>query len=141
MRLDKVVILIKKATLEFDKISNLTLHKYDISNAQYKIIKYIYSEYKNGVRLVDLENCFSITHPTAISLVKNLEKKELIEYKDNPNHARSRLIYPTKKALRFQKELENVGEELENEATRNLTKSERQQLIELLRKMLGIKNG
>ena len=140
MKYDKVAILIKKASLEFDKLANPILEKYDLSGAQYKVMKYIFSEYENGVRLVDLENYCSMTHPTAIGLVNNLQKKGFTEYRDNPNHARSRLIYPTKKALKIKDELDKVGDEIEDMVTANLSKQEKKQLVNLLRKMLYIDN-
>ena len=139
MKIDKAAILIKKAALEFDKIANQTLEQYDLSAAQYKVMKYIFDEYENGVRLVDLENYSSMTHPTAIGLVQNLEKKGFCEYRENPNHARSRLIYPTDKALQLQAELEKVGGDLEQQLTQRLNDDEKKELIELLRKLLGIK--
>ena len=132
MKLDKAAILVKKAALELDKYSDPTLEKYELSISQYKVMKYIYSEYENGVRLVDLEKYFSMTHPTAIGLVQNLEKKGFVEYCDNPHHARSRLIMPTEKALAIRDELDAVGELLEDEFTEKLTKKEREQLIFLL---------
>ena len=36
MRLDKAAILIKKAALEFDKISNAVLEEHDLTVSQYK---------------------------------------------------------------------------------------------------------
>ena len=141
MKTDKVAILIKKAALEFDKMANPSLDKFGISSAQYKVMKYIYNEYEDGVRLVDLEKYFSMTHPTAIGLVNNLEKSGYVEYKNNPNNARSRYIYPTKKALKKKEELDKVGEMLEDEMTKNLSKKEREELIDLLVKMLGVDNG
>ena len=140
MDIDRVAILVKKASLEFDKLANPIFKDYDISPAQYKVMKYIYDEYESGVRLVDLERYCSMTHPTAIGLVNNLEKKGFLEYKDNPNHARSRLIFPTKKALKMEKELEQAGKEIDNMITSNLSKKEKEELTYLLKKMLHIEN-
>lgn len=141
MKPDKVAILVKKAALEFDKIANPLLEKYDLSSAQYKVIKYICSEYENGIRLVDLERYFSMTHPTAIGLVRNLENKGYAQYRPNPEHARSRLIYPSEKALAISDELDKVGDELEDMITRNLSEQEKKELVQLLKKMLEIDNG
>lgn len=140
MKADKVAILIKKAALEFDKSANPVLEKYDLSPAQYKVMKYIYSEYENGVRLVDLENFLSVTHPTAIGLVQNLEKKGYVVYRENPAHARSRLIWPTELALEKKEELETVGDQLEIMLTENLSDEEKKELIRLLRKLLKVDN-
>lgn len=136
MKLDKAAILIKKAALEFDKMSNTVLAAYDLTPSQYKVLKYVYLE--DNVRITDLEKYYSITHPTAIGIVKNLIKKGLVEYQKNPNDARSRFIVPTKKALIQKDDLESLGMELETKLTNNLSDKERNQLIALLRKMLNI---
>ena len=138
MNIDKVAILVKKSALECEKISNPVLEKYDLTMAQYKILKLLYSEPYGTLRLTDIEKYFSLTHPTAIGILQNLEKKELVEKLDNPNHSRSRFIVPSEKALTIQKELKSVGDELEGELTHRLSSDERRQLIFLLKKMLGI---
>ena len=138
MKQDKAAILIKKAALEFDKISNAKLEPYDLTASQYKLIKYLYAEGENGVRITDLEKYFSLTHPTTIGIVQNLEKKGLTAYRENPSDARSRFIIPSEKANAARGELENLGEKLDSELTKNLTECERGQLIALLRKMLEI---
>ena len=138
MNVDRSAILIKKAALEFDKISNAVLGEYDLTTAQYKVMKYLYDEAENGVRIVDLEKYYSMTHPTTIGIVQNLEKKGLVEYRENPNNARSRFIVPTEKAMKQKEELENIGEELEDELTKNLSEKEKERLIYLLKKMMGL---
>ena len=138
MNLDKAAILIKKASLEFDKICNPVLGKYDLTNPQYRVMKYLYEEGDNGVRIVDLERYYSMSHPTTIGIVQNLEKKGLAEYRENPHHARSRYIAPTQKALAMREELEALGDELEKELTWRLSEEERLQLVGLLNKMMGI---
>ena len=138
MKLDKAAILIKKAALEFDKISNTVLEEYDLTPAQFRVMKYLYEEAENGVRIVDLEKVYSISHPTAIGIVQNLEKKGLVSYQDNPNDARSRLIRPTDKALERKDELEGIGNALESELTKKLSEKERLRLVALLEKMMGI---
>ena len=100
--------------------------------------KDIYAEAENGVRTVDLEKYYSMTHPTTIGIIQNLEKKGFVEYRDNPSHARSRFIYPTEKALEMKEELEAAGEELEKKLTGSLSETDRQQLVILLQKMLGL---
>ena len=138
MKIDKAAILIKKAALEFDKISNAVLEEYDLTTSQYKVMKYLYEEAENGVRIVDLEKYYSMSHPTAIGIVQNLEKKGLVEYQENPNNARSRFIAPTVKALDIKDELVGKGNELEAELTKNLSEKERLRLVVLLRKMMGL---
>ena len=138
MKLDKSAILIKKASLEFEKIANAVLGEYDLTVAQYKVMKYLYEEADKGVRIVDLEKYYSMSHPTTIGIVQNLEKKGLVEYQENPMNARSRFIVPTAKAHEMRDELEKIGDELEDELTKNLSEKEKQRLVSLLKKMMGL---
>lgn len=139
MKIDKVTILVKKVSLEFSKLSNPIFLKYELTEAQYKILKYLYSHQNTVVRQVDLEKYFSLTHPTAIGLLENLEKKEFIRRRENPEDKRSRIILLEKRALEMQDELERLGDMLEEKMTENLTGEERSQLVFLLQKLLGIK--
>lgn len=140
MEIDDAAILIKKAALEFDKISNQILEKYELTSAQYKVLKYLYEEAVNGVRITDLERYYSMAHPTTIGIVRNLEKKGLTGYQDNPNDQRSRYIVPTKKALAIKDELVSAGEILEMELTKNLNDKEHEELVNLLKKMIDVPN-
>ncbi len=138
MKQDKAAILIKKAALEFDKVSNTVLNEYDLTTAQYKVMKYVYEEQEQGVRITDLEKYYSMTHSTTIGIVQNLEKKGLVEYRNNPKDRRSRYIVPTAKAMEQKDQLEGLGQVLESQLTHKLSEQERLQLVALLRKMLGI---
>ena len=61
-----------------------------------------------------------------------------MEYRDNPNHARSRFIVPTPKALTIRAELEAAGSKLEKILTAELSDKERLQFVTLLQKMPGL---
>ena len=63
MKIEKVAILVKKASLEFDKISNPLFLVHDLTAAQYKILKYLYMHQDKTVKMVDLEKYYSLTHP------------------------------------------------------------------------------
>ena len=76
MKIDKVAILVKKAALEFDKVSNPFFGEYNLTASQYKIIKFLYVQPTRTARVVDLERQYSMTHPTTLGLLEALEKKE-----------------------------------------------------------------
>ena len=133
---EKVVILIKKATLEFDKMANPILQEINLTSAQYKIVKYLLLHKDEDVRQIDLENFYSLTHPTAIGLLDKLVEKGFVERKVNPKDGRSRIIKLTEMALSMKEELIEAGDRLERTMTRGLTADERDQLIGLLNKLL-----
>ncbi len=137
MEINKIAILIKKASLQFDKISNKILEPYEMSATQYKILKYLFSAENHKARVTDLEEFLSMTHPTTIGHIDYLEKKGLVERIVNPNDARGKLITPTNKALSLEKELNKVGDDIENELTKNLEPKEKEEMVSLLNKLIG----
>lgn len=79
-----------------------------------------------------------MTHPTTLGLLDALEKKGFTTRVDNPNDVRHKLVALTKKADSMQSELEELGVEIEEKLTERLTADEKQQLISLLQKLIGI---
>lgn len=139
MNLNKVSMLIKRGSLECEKIATPILGKYDITLSQFKILKFLYNEPSASVRLMDLESFFSLTHPTAIGIVQNLEKKDLVTRIADVRHPRVRYIALTETGSALQTELTEAGNRIEAELTQELSDDERDQLIHLLQKMQGIK--
>lgn len=138
MRIDKIAILTKIASLEFDKIANRILSEYDLTASQYRILKFLYSQETKSSRVVDIERECAITHPTALGLLDNLEKKGFILKIVNPKDARSKLLSLTEKTKNMHDELETAGNKIEDLMTENLSDEERKQLAKLLQKLLKI---
>ena len=134
---DKIAILIKKAALEAEKEQMPVLQSHDLSVAQYKFLKYLYNSPKNTVRIVDLENYYSMTHPAAIDILKVLEKKGYTTRVVNPEDARSKIVSLTEKAYAEQAELETLGDQMEEAVTKKLSPDEKAELTRLLHKMMG----
>ena len=135
--IDKAVILIKKAALEFEKVANPMFAEYDLTASQYKILKFLYVRESHSSRLVDLEKEYSMTHPTAIGLVNTLKEKGFVARTTNPDSARGKLIVLTEKADSMQEELLKLGDAVEDKLTERLNSEERAQLIALLQKLLS----
>ena len=136
MIIDKVAILIKKAALEFDRISNQIFAEYDLTASQYKVLKFLYAQSSGAARVVDLEKHYSMTHPTTLGLVDALEEKGFVTRIPNPNDARGKLVALTDKSYEMQNELLKVGSDIEDRLTSNLDADERVQLVDLLQKLL-----
>ena len=133
---DRIAILIKRLSLEIDKLSNPILDPYDLTNSQFKILKYLLMSPPDTVKQVDIEHYFSMTNPTVTGLVQKLEKKGMIERKVNPQDSRSKILCPTQKTLEMKELLVSLGEKLEGELTEVLTDREKQELLRLLKKLL-----
>jgi len=138
MNIDKVAILVKKAALEFDKVSNPYFAEYDLTASQYRIIKFLYAQPSRTARVVDLERQYSMTHPTTLGLLEALEKKGFTTRVVNPNDARGKLVALTEKADGMQGELEALGMKIEDKLTERLSTNEKNALVVLLQKLIGI---
>ena len=138
MTIDKAAILVKKASLEFDKISNPIFAQYDLTASQYKILKYLFSQEDGTARIVDMEKEYSMTHPTTLGLVDALEGKDFVTRVPNPNDARGKLVALTDKSRAMEAELLELGDAIEDTLTQNLSEDEKEALVALLLKLLGI---
>ena len=134
----KIAILIKKLALEFDKVAIPALKPYGLTPTQFKIIKYLY-EHKNIIG-IDLQNAFSMTNPTVTGILQNMENGGWIQREANSADSRSKVIKLTKKAIDRKEDLYELGDSLEKEFTKSLTRKGHVDLLELLNKIMkGIK--
>ena len=131
----KIAILIKKLALEFEKIAIPELEPYNLTPTQFKVIKYLLNNQETEVRQRDIEKAYSMTNPTVTGILQNLEKNNWIERIKNPNDARSKVIKLTKRALKQENDLYNLGKNLEKRFVKGLDKGEQKQLNELLNKL------
>ena len=134
---DKIAILIKKASLECDKIAYPVLTPHGLTLVQYKIIKLLYRKPPATVRQIDIERYYSLTNPTVTGILQNLQRNGWIERLPNPQDARSKVIRLTRKAEERKEALYHAGEEVERQLTKTLNHKEKAQLITLLNRMLG----
>ena len=136
METNKIAILIKKISLEFDKMSNPFFLKYNLSASQYKVLKYLYDQSSETARVVDIEKYYSMTHPTTLGLLDELEKSGYTTRVDNPNDKRGKLVALTDKAKNMRLELVKLGDDIENKLIEPLTFEEKQELAKLLSKLI-----
>ena len=134
---DKISIFVKKASLECDKVAYPLLVDYKLTMVQYKSLKYLYINPPATVCHRDIEKFFSMTNPTVTGVLKNLERDGWVERLRNPHDARSKqLLQLTDKSLRVKQELFCIGNEIENTFTAELTAEEREQLLQLLKRLV-----
>lgn len=137
MRNDRVAILIKRASLITEKLSNKMLAQYNLSTSQYKIMVMLYNYPDKTIRQIDIEEMYSLTNPTVTGIIQNLEKKNLIVREQNPDDKRSKVLCLTEKAYKMKEELLSLGETVEKQITESLTNEEHKELCFLLNKMIN----
>lgn len=136
MERNKVSVLIKKSSLIFDKYVNQLLAPYQLSSSQFRILMILYKSPACSVRQTDIEAAFSMTNPTVTGLVRNLEKKGLVEKIDNPEDKRSRFLVLTEYAESRRNEFLSLADGIEKEMTDGLSETEITVLSELLLKVI-----
>lgn len=136
VNIDKVAILIKKAALVIDKLSNPVLAPYELTHTQYKILMLLFRHQEQPLRQIDIETHFAMSNPTVTGIIQNLEKKGLVRRIPNPDDKRSKLLQVTEQVLSMRDELVALGDSMEQQVTSPLSAEERQQLTRLLRKIL-----
>lgn len=136
MRNDRVAILIKRASLITEKLSNKMLAQYNLSTSQYKIMVMLYNYPDKTIRQIDIEEMYSLTNPTVTGIIQNLERKNLIVREQNPDDKRSKVLCLTEKAYEMKEELLSLGETVEKQITESLTNEEHKELCFLLNKMI-----
>lgn len=137
MKLNDAFILISRASLAAEKHASRILSEYDLTLSQYKFLKFLNSVPDFTVRIIDLQKVFSITHPTAIEIVRSLEKKGFAVKQAASENSRIHYICLTPKGKAMAEKLSGVADMLETETTRNLNAQERSELMALLRKLQG----
>ncbi|WP_294145307.1 MarR family winged helix-turn-helix transcriptional regulator [uncultured Clostridium sp.] len=141
MKDGKIAILVKKANLKFDKISNRMLAGYGLTHTQFKTLMFLYKNPPQTIRQIDIETYFSMSNPTVTGILQNLEKNGMVERVVNPADSRSKVAALTGKAEAMREELLALADRLENELTRELSKEEQEQLARLLEKMMDGKES
>ena len=127
--------------MECDKLSVKILEPYDLTMTQYKVLKFLLINPPETVRQVDIEEHFYIRNPTVTRVLQNLETKGLIERKINPEDNRSKIICLTEQAKSMEKLLYQLGNEIEETLTSNLTSKDKSDLLRLLKKILSRKEN
>ncbi|MDO4634976.1 MAG: MarR family transcriptional regulator [Streptococcus sp.] len=131
-----ISILIKRANLKFDKVANRILSNYEMTSTQLKILKYLFHFSDFTVTQRELEIYFSMTNPTVTGILQNLQKKGFIIRKPNPKDARSKVIGLADKSRELKGKMYVIGQQLDEQLTKNLNDEERILLMDLLEKIV-----
>lgn len=131
-----IAILIKRASLAFDKAANNYLPPYGLTNTQFKTLKYLYRQPDLSVTQRQLEAFLDMTNLTVTGILQNLEKNEFISRQQNPQDARSKVLGLTEKSLAIQSELIDLGTQMYKDFTHHLSESEKNALALLLTKLM-----
>lgn len=136
MSQDSIAVLIKRASLTLDKKANALLVSHGLTNAQFKILKYLTHKDGSNVTQKMIEEHFSMTNPTVTGIIQNLEKKELIYRREHATDKRSKIIRLTQKTIDLKPQLAAIGKKINDEFTSSLTSQQQQELATLLKLLI-----
>lgn len=137
---ETISVLIKRTSLEFDKIANTMLSPYHLTNTQFKILRYLAENPDLTITQRNLEHNFSMTNPAITGILQNLEKKGLIIRKVNPSDGRSKVIGLTDQSMSLSSDLAKLSQRMDNQFTEALTTDEKAQLTYLLQRIINNKS-
>jgi DNA-binding MarR family transcriptional regulator len=137
MEQHNIAVMIRIASIHFERYGQKYLAEYGLSFSQFAILKYLMLREGTPIRQVDIEKFFLLSNPTVTGILNNLEKKDLIERRPNPDDGRSKLIVLTEKARAFDPQLDAIREKLDENFTHMLTEEEKEQMRILLRKIIN----
>ncbi|MFW2491643.1 MarR family winged helix-turn-helix transcriptional regulator [Clostridium chromiireducens] len=132
----RIGIYLKKIDILFDSMCNKKLKQFDITNTQFKIIKYLLGNKDKEINQRDLEQHFNLSNPTVTGILNRLELKNFIMRVVDDTDGRFKKIKLCEKALNIEEDLEKIADDLENVLVKNMSESEKSNAFELLEKIL-----
>lgn len=130
---DEIGFYLKKISDFLLMCANAHLKELDLTFSQFHLLLYILHGTDNAVLQKDIEQYFSLKHPTVVGLLKRMEKKDLIRVEVNPEDRRGNRVIALQRGIDVGKEMlkgRNYTDEL---LTRDLDEKQKNDLKELLK--------
>ena len=129
-------MIINKISHRLRRRSQAVQESIGISEAQGRILKYILAEgSRRNVYQKDIEEEFDLRPPTASSILRNLEKQEMISRVPDETDGRLKKLIFTEKADKIRLALEEEIVETERRLLDGITDEEQKMFLRLAEKM------
>lgn len=132
MKQEHIGVLIKMASLAFDRTATQLLSDFELTPSQFKILKYLSLNSDKAVRQIDIETFFRMSNPTVTGILQNLEKKGMVKRKHHPDDKRCKLIVLSDSAALQASDYLKTSREIEDVFTKQLTASQKETLKNML---------
>ncbi len=109
-----------------------TLEQLDLTPAQSHVLRYLVEHRGQDPCSRDVEEFFSLTHPTVSGILSRLEAKGYVAFRLDQEDRRCKRIHVTEKALTCHAQIRIRIENLEEEMVRDFTPAERTTFAGLL---------
>ena len=134
MIMDRVSFLLNRSAQRIREITEEILRPYEITGRHVGVLATIHE--KGSVPQNEIGLCMRVDRTTMVDLVDDLEKKGLVERKDNPSDRRAYALALTAKGKDILPKVLKLGLEAERQYLSHLQLKEQKELILILQKLV-----
>ncbi|MEX2949544.1 MarR family transcriptional regulator [Staphylococcus warneri] len=128
--------LLRSLAHQMKNYADRRLDDFGITQEQSHTLGYIYRHQDKGISQKDIMKTFDRKGSTVSSILKNLEKRDLVYRKVNPKDTRSKILKLTDKGVTLVESFTKVFDEIEERMILNFAEEDKIKLKEYLEQMM-----
>ncbi|WP_270233018.1 MarR family winged helix-turn-helix transcriptional regulator [Staphylococcus warneri] len=128
--------LLRSLAHQMKNYADRRLDDFGITQEQSHTLGYIYRHQEKGISQKDIMKTFDRKGSTVSSILKNLEKRDLVYRKVNPEDTRSKILKLTDEGITLVKSFTKVFDEIEERMILNFAEEDKIKLKEYLEQMM-----
>ena len=128
--------LLRSLAHQMKNYADRRLDDFGITQEQSHTLGYIYRHQEKGISQKDIMKTFDRKGSTVSSILKNLEKRDLVYRKVNPEDTRSKILKLTDEGITLVESFTKVFDEIEERMILNFAEEDKIKLNEYLEQMM-----
>lgn len=128
--------LLRSLAHQMKNYADRRLDDFGITQEQSYTLGYIYRHQEKGISQKDIMKTFDRKGSTVSSILKNLEKRDLVYRKVNPEDTRSKILKLTDEGITLVESFTKVFDEIEERMILNFAEEDKIKLKEYLEQMM-----
>lgn len=128
--------LLRSLAHQMKNYADRRLDNFGITQEQSHTLGYIYRHQEKGISQKDIMKTFDRKGSTVSSILKNLEKRDLVYRKVNPEDTRSKILKLTDEGITLVESFTKVFDEIEERMILNFAEEDKIKLKEYLEQMM-----
>ncbi|AGC89843.1 MULTISPECIES: MarR family winged helix-turn-helix transcriptional regulator [Staphylococcus] len=128
--------LLRSLAHQMKNYADRRLDDFGITQEQSHTLGYIYRHQEKGISQKDIMKTFDRKGSTVSSILKNLEKRDLVYRKVNPEDTRSKILKLTDEGITLVESFTKVFDEIEERMILNFAEEDKIKLKEYLEQMM-----
>lgn len=130
------LIDIKILNTAIERLLNQALSEFDITYTQATVIGFLTANSDKTICQKDIETSLGLTTPTVNSVLKRMERKELVECSVQPDDKRFKSIRATEKAGELSEKLKEKISDIQKRLLSGISQEDTEHFSSLLNKMI-----